>query len=224
MRRISGPSFSIALLFLTCAGAAQAAPTSADAPSLLGNARNRGKRSHDGFLLRLALGTVYLHESWAPTGAGTGASYSGWGPALETSVGRSLRPGLVVGGRWQLATFLDPNEAYGSASYAVAQTERFMNTAGAFVDDYPNPLRGLHFGGGLGVLVVTDLDSYSETHETSWGAALFGHLGYEIYFSNRWSVGGMAELSAYRYWSNRAAVSAVSDGILPSVVAVFTFQ
>lgn len=42
--------------------------------------------------------------------------------------------------------------------------------------------------------------------------------------SNRWSVGGMAGLSAYRYWSNLSGVTAVSDGLLPSLVAAFTFQ
>jgi hypothetical protein len=211
-------------MFLAGSGAGRAAPPPADSAAQPSKPGKAGKRSHAGFFLRLAVGTVYLHESWSPTGTGAGATYSGWGPALDTSIGHSVRPGLVVGGRWQLATFIAPNETYGGETYAITQTERFMNTVGAFVDDYPNPRRGLHFGGGLGLLVVTDLDSYYYSHQTSWGAALSGHVGYEVFFSNRWSVGGMAGLSAYRYWSNLAGVSAVSDGLLPSLLVAFTFQ
>ena len=47
-----------------------------------------------------------------PSGGGAGATFGGWGTSLETSVGKSLRPGLIVGGRWQLVAVVDPNESY----------------------------------------------------------------------------------------------------------------
>ena len=141
-----------------------------------------GKRSHQGFFLRLSLGTTYLRESWNPSGGTPGTVYSGWGPSLETSVGKSIRPGLVLGGRWQFATVVDPNESFAGATYVVTQTARFVDIVSFFVDHYPDPRRGFHWGGSIGAVAVTDLDAYFGTAANGWGAALAAHVGYERYF------------------------------------------
>lgn len=56
----------------------------------------------------------------------------------------------------------------------------------------------------------------------TWGALPL--IGYEVYFSSRWSVGAVAQLSAYRYSTTEAGVSSVSDGLLPTLAVAFTFN
>jgi hypothetical protein len=174
--------------------------------------------------LRLALGTVYLHESWSPSGGGSGAVYGGWGTALDASLGRTVRPGLSVGGRWQIAAVVDANESYRGSTYVATQTARLLDTIAVFVDDVPNPRRGFHFGGSVGVLAASNLDGFYGTVSTGWGAVVSGHVGYEVSFSKRWSVGVLAGLAVYRYWDSEAGVSSTSDGLLPTLALSFSFE
>jgi len=182
------------------------------------------KRLHDGFFVQLALGPVYLQESWSPTGGGAGATFGGWGTSLETSIGKGVRPGLIIGGRWQLVAVVDANESYEGTTYVAHDTARFLNVIAAFVDYYPNPRRGLHFGGTAGAVAASNLDAEYGAHATSWGVAISAHLGYEVFFTSRWSVGVLAQLSAYRYSTTEAGVSSVSDGLLPTLAVAFTFN
>jgi hypothetical protein len=183
-----------------------------------------GKRSHDGFFLRLSLGAVYLHESWNPSGGSPGAVFGGGGTSLEASIGKSVRPGLIVGGLWKIAAVIDPNESYLGTTYIAPGTARLLDVVAAFVDYYPNPRRGFHFGGSVGVVTASNVDSYYGTVSTGWGAAASGEVGYETFFSNRWSVGVLAGLAAYRYWDREAAVSSMSDGLLSTLALSFSFE
>ena len=212
-------------------GALPAAPGAAPAPAIVQlsppapTSDRPSKRVRGRLFLRLALGTVYLHESWSPKSGGSGAVYGGWGTALDTSIGRTLRPGFTVGARWQFAAVVDANETYRGATYVSTQTVRFLDTIAIFVNDFPNPGRGFHLGGSVGVLAASNLDygAYG-SFSTGWGAAVSGHVGYETFFSNRWSVGVLAGLAVYRYWHSEAAVSSISDGLLPTLALSFTFE
>jgi hypothetical protein len=165
-----------------------------------------------------------LHESWSHTGGGAGATFGGWGTSLETSVGKGIRPGLIVGGRWQFVAVVDPNESYLGTTYVADETARFLDVLAAFVDYYPNPRRGVHFGATAGVVAASNLDAAYGAHKTSWGPALSAHLGYEVFFSSRWSVGALGQLSVYRYSTTEAGVSSVSDGLLPNLALACTFD
>lgn len=207
-----------------------AAPATAPAPAIVQlslpapTGGRSSKRVRGRLFLRLALGTVYLHESWSPKSGDPGAVYGGWGTALDTSIGRTLRPGFTVGGRWQFAAVVDANESYRGATYVAKQTARFLDTIAVFVDDFPNPRRGFHFGGSVGVLAASNFDTVYGTVSTGWGAAVSGHVGYETFFSNRWSVGVLAGLAAYRYWASEAGVSSTSNGLLPTLALSFSFE
>jgi hypothetical protein len=205
-------------------GASSPPLTEKPAPLPAPSAFRPGKRSHEGFLLRVSLGPAYLDESWSPSGGAAGATYAGWGTSLETSVGKSIRPGLILGGRWQFAAVVDPNESYLGATTVVGETARFLDVLGAFADYYPNPRRGLHLGGAAGVVIATNLDTGYHAHETSWGPAISAHVGYEVFFASSWSVGAQAQLLAYRYSTTEVGVSSTSDGLLPTLAAVFTFN
>ncbi len=222
---------AIAFFACLCAATPTANAQSVPSPTVTSGALppaptdgRRDKRGRGRLFLRLALGTVYLHESWSPSGGGPGAVYGGWGTALDTSIGRTVRPGLAVGGRWQIAAVSDANESYRGSTYAVTQTVRLLDTIAIFVNDFPNPRRGFHFGGSVGVLAASNLDTFYRTVSTGWGAAVSGHLGYETFFSNRWSVGVLVSLAAYRYWDSEAGVSSTSDGLLPTLALSFSFE
>jgi len=182
-----------------------------------------GKRSHSGFFLRLSLGAVYLHESWNPSGGSPGAVFGGVGTSVEASIGKSIRPGLIVGGLWQLVAVTDPNESYLGTTYVAPRTSRFLDVVAAFVDYYPNPRRGLHVGGSAGLLAASNLDREC-CLSTHWGTALSVRVGYDVFLSSRWSVGALAQLANYRYSSTEASVSSVSDGLLPTLALAFTFD
>ena len=196
-------------------------PTVTKAPSAPAAA---GKRSHDGFFLRLSLGAVYLHESWSPAGGSPGAAYSGGGTSFEAAIGKSIRPGLIVGGLWRLVVVTDPNESYLGTTYVVAATDRFLDGAAGFVDYYPRPRRGFHLGGSAGLLAASNVDGAYGSSTTSWGAVLSAWCGYEVFFSSRWSVGALAQLQGYRYATTEASISSVSYGLLPTLALAFTFN
>jgi hypothetical protein len=73
-------------------------------------------------------------------------------------------------------------------------------------------------------LAASNLDTYYRTVSTGWGAAVSGDVGYETPFSNRWSVGVLAGLAAYRYWNSEAGVSSTSVGLLPTLALSFAFE
>ena len=182
-----------------------------------------GQRSHNGFLLRLSLGAVYLRESWNPSGSSPGAVFSGAGTSLELSIGKSVRPRLIVGGLWQLVAVTDPNESYLGTTYVAPGTDRFLDVVAAFADYYPNPRRGLHVGGSGGLLAASNLDRQC-CISTHWGAALSVRVSYDVFFSRRWSVGALAQLEAYRYSSRESNVSSASNGLLPTLALTLTFD
>ena len=195
-------------------------PTVATAPSAPADG---GTRSPSGVFLRLSLGAAYLHESWNPSGGSPGAVFSGAGPSLELSIGKRVRPRLVVGGLWQFVAVSDPAESYRGTTYAAPGTDRFLNVVSAFADYYPSPRRGLHVGGSAGVLAASNFDR-SCCLTTHWGAALSVRIGYDVFFSRRWSVGALAELEAYRYSSSEANISSASNGLLPTLALAVTFD
>ena len=235
MNRLRSVAIALAVMGLgaaLCPAAGAEVPTSdssnrAPSPAVTagdGAAAGTGKRPHDGFFARLSLGAAYLHESWNPSGGGSGAVFTGAGTSLEASVGKSLRPGLIVGGLWRLVALSDPNESYRGTTYITGGTDRFLNVVAAFVDYYPIARRGLHLGGSAGLLMASNLDRAYGTLTTGWGAALSVHAGYEVYFSRRWSIGAVAGLTGYRDWLEEANVSSTSNGLLPTVAVAFTFD
>jgi hypothetical protein len=191
--------------------------------AVCGVARAEVAAADNRFFLRVAPGAAYLHESWNPSGGAPGAVFSGGGASLEVSIGKSVRPRLVVGGLWQLVDVPDPNESYLGTTYVTPQTFRVFEVLAAFVDYAPNPRRGLHVGGSVGLLAASNLerDCCLSTH---WGAALSVRFGYDVFFSRRWSVGAFAQLEAYRTSSTEANVSSVSNGLLPTLALALTFD
>jgi hypothetical protein len=184
-----------------------------------------GTRVHQGRVVRLATGFAYLHESWHPAGGNTAdAVHTGWGPTLEATVGKHLRPGLVLGGSLQLTGIVNRDETTLGMTYPLDDTLHFVDTVAALVDYYPNPRRGLHAGGTLGIAAITEVDTHMGGTQTSLGPAASLHAGYERFISKRWSAGGMARLAFHHYGSDRPPPAATSNGLLASLLLAFTFD
>jgi len=183
-----------------------------------------GGRVHQGRIVRIAAGPTYLHESWHPS-AGTGdAVHTGWGPALDVTVGKFVRPRLVLAGSVQAAAIIDRDETTLGMTYALDDTIHFVDTLAALVDFYPDPARGLHAGGALGLAFVTEVDTHMGGSQTSWGPVAALHVGWERFISRRWSAGGMFRLSLYHYGTDTPPPEAASNGLLVTVLFAFTYD
>ena len=146
------------------------------APAIVAQATATKRRE---LFLRIGLEAVYLYESWTPSGATPGAAYEGWGTALDATVGVRIRPGLIVGGRWQVAGLVDLNEVFQGLTYVPTHQVRLMNTLGPFVEDFPLRWRGIHVGGGAGLLAASSLDWSYGALSTGWGGTLWLQAGYD---------------------------------------------
>jgi len=183
-----------------------------------------GGRIHQGRFLRIAAGPTYVHESWHPSGDTGDAVHTGWGPALEVSGGKFVRPGLVVAGGLQLAAVFNRDETTLGTTYTLDHTAHFVDAVVATADFYPNPSRGLHAGGALGIAVVTEADTHMGGAQTSWGPVAALHVGWERFVSRRWSAGGLLRLSFYHYGTDTPPPDTSSNGVLVSLLLAFTYD
>ena len=172
--------------------------------------------------LRLAAGPAFAYESWQPTGGSPGATYTGWGPAVDVTVGRRLRPGLAIAGDLQLAGIINRSERYLGGSYALADTLHLVDTLGVLADYAPRSRPWFHFGGGLGAVAVTDVDTNMGGAQTSWGWSAAVHAGIERHLSARWSVGLLGRLTLYHFGGDAPPPPSSSTGLLPTLLVTFT--
>jgi hypothetical protein len=179
--------------------------------------------THNGPFLRLGTGPAFMYERWSPDGGGPSAGVYGWGPSIEIAAGRTVVPGVVLAASLQLSGIFDRTESFRGASYTLGDTLHLVDTLTALVDYYPDPWCGLHFGGGVGIVAVTEQDTYIGGHQTGWGVTGAAHIGKEVFFSNRWSIGALARLQIYRYGSTDATAS-TSLGFVPTVMLAFTYD
>jgi hypothetical protein len=191
--------------------------------ALCGVARAEAPPDGHRVFVRLAPGVAFLHESWAPSGGAPGAVFSGAGPSLELSVGKSVRPRLVVGLLWHFVAVSEPSESFLGTSYVYPDTFRVLDVVAAFADGHPSPRRGFRVGGSLGAVAASNLDRRC-CLRTNWGPVVSVRVGYDIFLSRRWSAGVVAQLEAYHLWSTEASISSTSTGILPTLALALAFD
>jgi hypothetical protein len=183
-----------------------------------------GGRIHQGRFVRIAAGPAYMHESWHPSTDTGDAVHTGWGPALEIVVGKFVRPRLVVAGGLQLAAVFNRDETTLGTTYALDHTAHFVDAVVATADFYPNPSRGLHAGGALGIAVITEVDTHMGGAQTSLGPVAVLHVGWERFVSRRWSAGGLLRLSFYHYGTDMPPPDTSTNGVLASLLLAFTYD
>ena len=117
-------------------------------------------------------------------------SFGGGAGALDLWIGGTPTPGLAMGGA--LSAFglsssrrsVDGNRVSGDVSGS-------SGLLGFFADVFPDPERGLHFGGALGLAsgLAEVNDSGRKFEGGGLGLAAWG--GYDFWVSPQWSLGGM---------------------------------
>jgi hypothetical protein len=155
---------------------------------------------HDGFYTRITSGFAYT--SVFGSGPNGSASVSGTGSLFSLAIGGTLAPGIVLagvlagttgtstfhGGPFANATITG---AAGSTGPIAASDNAGASSfdVGLLLDWFPDPAKGLHVGGsvGLGGVALTNQADGSFISGLGLGAGLFG--GYDFWVGPAWSLG-----------------------------------
>ncbi len=155
----------------------------------------RGVHSHDGFYLRMALGlgvTGVLVSSDAASVPNY--SFGGGGAAADLWVGGTPTPGLAMGGALTGLGVSSTTRRVNGDSQSGDVTGS-MGLLGFFVDGFPDPERGLHFGGELGLASARAQVKDSAAKFEGGGVGLGAWLGYDMWVSSQWSLGGLVRVT-----------------------------
>ena len=175
-------------------------------------------RNEPRLFLRLAAAGVRLRKL-EPVRSSPGASYRGWAPALDVAVGRRVRPRLVIAGDLQLAAVVDRAESYLGGSYQLTDTLHLLDSLSAIADYTLWRHPQFHCGGGLGLLVTTDVDTHMGSTAMNLGFALSVHAGYRRRLARAWSIGVMGRVTFYGFGSQTPPPPASSARVPASAPA-----
>jgi hypothetical protein len=173
----------------------------------------RGYHVHDGFYLRLGAGvgggaaSVSTNRNSSPNFELGGAGLAG-----NLWVGGTPWSGVAIGGLLSFQGMGDGDvrvEGDGSGEGMNGS----MALLGLFIDAFPDPLRGLHFGGAVG---LAGIGGRSESHALeddhgvadleAGGLGASAWVGYMGFVGPQWSLGGMLQLTG-------AATAQEQDGV-----------
>jgi len=161
-----------------------------------------GQYVHDGFYLRLAAGLGGGHVNVAADGRGVSDfKVGGPGLALNLWVGGTPWRGVALGGQLGLQGIGD-----GNAVANGVETKQGMNAGffyvGPFIDAFPDPMRGFHVGGSLGLVAFGargDGKALENTYQVrdynAGGLGASAWLGYMGWVGPEFSLGGLLQLS-----------------------------
>jgi len=161
-----------------------------------------GYHVDDGFYLRLAAGIGGGHTSVSSDDA-PNFGVGGVGLALNLWIGGTPWRGVAIGG---LLSYQRQNE--GDTVVEGRGTDAGSNAGvllvGPFIDAFPDPMRGLHFGGALGLAgVATKADSHVLEDElgakdySGGGLGASAWIGYMGFVGPEYSMGGLLQLTGY---------------------------
>lgn len=178
--------------------------------------------AHHPPLIRLSLGPVFEAESWSAGGGAPGASYAGWGPAVDLTVGRAVDPRWTVAGDLQVSGLIDRTETYQGQAYALNDTLHVLTVLGALAELTPARHPQLHVAAALGGLAVADADTHMGGVQYSWGLAASLQAGADRPLSRRWSVGIFARPTVTWFWTDTPSPPSRSWGLAATLLLSFT--
>jgi len=151
----------------------------------------RGVHYHDGFYLRMALG---LGASGVLVSSDSTAvpdySFTGGGAAADLWIGGTPAAWLAMGGALT-GLGVSSTTRRVSGNGVSGDVSGSMGLLGFFVDGFPDPARGFHFGGALGLAGGHAQVKDSDKKFDGGGVGLGAWLGYDMWVSPQWSLGGM---------------------------------
>ncbi len=168
----------------------------------------RGVHYHDGFYLRIALG---LGASGALVSSDATSvpnySFAGGGAAGDLWIGGTPTPGLAMGGALAFLGAASTTRRVDGDSRS-GDVSSTMGLLGFFVDGFPDPERGFHFGGSLGLASDrTTVKNSDRDQFNGGGVGLGAWLGYDMWVSPQWSLGGMLRFMGSLTRENRENVN-----------------
>lgn len=149
---------------------------------------------HDGFYLRAALGGGYGKTSVRTDRVSQpDVSLSGFGAAVDLWFGWTVSPGLVLGPALSISSQRSASVKLGDGKTSGVGTHALL---GAFIDAFPNPQSGQHFGGMLALasLTATTADGLEATDYQGGGLGLSVFAGYDAWIAREWSLGALLRL------------------------------
>jgi hypothetical protein len=161
----------------------------------------RGYHIHDGFYLRMGLGLGGGRVSIS-TDQDTSKNYQlgGAGVAYNLWLGGTPWNGLAMGGLVSVQQMSDGDVRAEGGSTDEGMEGR-LALIGMFIDAFPDPQRGLHFGGSLalaGINTQADNKALEDQNVDNYDAGGLGGaawVGYMGFVGPEWSLGGMLQLS-----------------------------
>ncbi len=159
----------------------------------------RTVRRHEGFYLRTSLGLSSLGGSLTGgVDASEDATTGGLGANLSVLVGGAPDAGFAIGGGLQYNLQLTGDWE----DDRVGEVSSELNTliVGPFVDGHPDPQRGWHFGGTVGLAHAAI--GFGSRDDTALGIGGGAWLGHDAWVAREWSMGGMLRFDALRAWGD----------------------
>jgi hypothetical protein len=178
-------------------------------------------RYHDGFQFRGAVGFGYLSDAES-----NDATLGGGAGVLEVYLGGMPVPGLAIGGFLSGAWALGPSVRVNGFRASSSDTSLALATVGPYIDFYPNPRRGLHVLGTLGLARLTasfDNGTVSAS-DSGTGFTLGGGIGYDWWVGRDWSLGILGRFTFAATSRTFDGVSVSESTFLPAVLFSFTYN
>ena len=150
-----------------------------------------GVHLHDDFYLRMAVGLGIAGAMVSSDSKAIGDySFGGGAGALDLWIGGTPTPGLAMGAA--LSVFgLNSSQRRVDGNRLPGDVAGSSGLLGYFIDVFPDPARGLHFGGALGFASGAAEVKESDRKFRGGGLGLEAWGGYEFWISPQWSLGGM---------------------------------
>ena len=149
---------------------------------------------HDGFYLRgalgLGLGSALVSSDTKSIGD---YSFSGGVGASDLWIGGTPTPGLAMGAAISVLGLNSSRRTVDDRRVSGDVTGG-SGLLGYFVDVFPEPERGFHFGGALGIASGSAKVKDGPREFEGGGLGLEAWGGYDFWVGPQWSLGGMARL------------------------------
>lgn len=162
-----------------------------------------GYHVHDGFYLRLAAGIGGGHASISSDDGGRNFGMGGAGLALNLWAGGTPWRGIALGGLASLQGVSDGDTVVEGEETGLGSRGGTL-LLGPFVDAFPDPLRGLHFGGSLALAFLSAegdsrvlRDNYRVRDYSGGGLGASAWIGYMGWVGPEFSLGGLVQLTGY---------------------------
>jgi hypothetical protein len=117
-------------------------------------------------------------------------SFAGGGAAADLWIGGTPTPGLAMGAALSALGVSSTTRRVNGDSLS-GDVSGSMGLLGFFVDGFPDPERGFHFGGALGLANGRAEVKDSGKKFDGGGVGLGAWLGYDMWVSPQWSLGGI---------------------------------